>query len=984
MADEQQSQAPGPVGANQVDPDYVVGIGASAGGIEALREVLPTLPSANVAYVIAQHMSPLHPSMLTQVLARDTPLQVNEIEDGMEIEAGQIYVGPKNRDVELVGSCFVARQAAPRISPQPSINVLLESLVEARGSQTIGVVLSGTGSDGASGMLAVKTARGHTIVQDPATARYRAMPEAAIDADAADYVVEPTEIGPLVSAILRGDTELPLRASGRWADDPVMTSIAREAKRATGWDISAYKDGTLGRQLDKRITALGIESTAEYNDYIIDNPDESVQLRDSMLISVTGFFRDRKSFDGLQAALRTVIRAKAPGETVRAWVAGCATGEEAYSIAMMLADCARERSNDLGVKVFATDISDAAMDVARRGIYPVTALKDVPDEWRERYFSIQGDQAQVHKHLRDLLVIARQDLTVDPPLVRMDLVTCRNLLIYLVPETQARVMASFHAALNPRGLLFLGRSESVPADMDFFATHNAASKIYMKAGTSGKKKQMGFVFPARSLQAPATRAPGRVSRDALTDDVRDRMLSQFAPPSVLVDPAGAPIHQVGDLSRFIGLPEDGNYTLTAMIVPSLRTEISAMLDKVLRDGVSEVSHTLSVRFADDSLESVRVVVARFTRSAAHRSRREDQDMYALISFIPQIPQGDSAHAEVRPLIVHGRSEESGDADGLVGDLERELTSTRQHLQSVVEELESSNEELQAMNEELQASSEELQATNEELETTNEELQATNEELTTVNETLEVRTAELSETTIVLQNIQNAVHTAIVLVDDRQRVQQFSPLAVKVFGLVKGDLGVSISSLPTTVEMPNLKERIQSVMDTGEAVMTEVSSSASTYLMQIVAYRHEQEIRGAVIALSDVTDLARTRSALAGISEEFRVLSDSMPVVLYRTGLDLITPIDASPSLRDFLQVDSEDSTIPPERLADAVHPDDRATVLARRVKDREKDYQIDYRLVADDGCVRSVREISRVLIDDRGEAARRVGLVIDVSDHAPG
>ncbi len=293
-------------------------------------------------------------------------------------------------------------------------------------------------------------------------------------------------------------------------------------------------------------------------------------------------------------------------------------------------------------------------------------------------------------------------------------------------------------------------------------------------------------------------------------------------------------------------------------------------------------------------------------------------------------------------------------------------------------------EVLAHNEELQASSEELQATNEELETTNEELQATNEELTTVNETLEVRTAELSETTVVLQNIQNAVHTAIVLVDDRQRVQQFSPLAVKVFGLVRGDLGVSVSSLPTTVDMPNLKERIQAVMDTGEAIMTEVSSSASTYLMQIVAYRHENEIRGAVIALSDVTDLAHTRSALAGISEEFRVLSDSMPVVLYRTGADLITPIDASPSLRDILQMDGQDPTTSPERLADAVHPDDRARVLACRVKDRESDYQIDYRLVADDGCVRSVREISRVLTDDRGEPTRRVGLVVDVTDHVPG
>ena len=310
-------------------------------------------------------------------------------------------------------------------------------------------------------MQAIKAGRGYTIAQDPANARYRDMPAATIDAGAADYVTDATEIGPLLAAIVRGDTEMPLRASGRWVDDPLMASIARETKRITGWDISAYKDGTLGRQLSKRVGMLGMESTQEYHDYIVENPDELVELRNSMLITVTGFLRDRKAFDTLREAFVPIVRAKGPGDTVRAWVVGCATGEEAYSVAMMLADLVRERGNDVGIKVFATDISDVAMDVARRGVYARSALKDIPPEWREQYFSVQGDYIQVHKHLREMLVIARQDVTVDPPLVRMDLVTCRNLLIYLVPDVQAKVLRSFHIALNPKGLLFLGRSENV-------------------------------------------------------------------------------------------------------------------------------------------------------------------------------------------------------------------------------------------------------------------------------------------------------------------------------------------------------------------------------------------------------------------------------------------------------------------------------------------------------------------------------------------
>lgn len=700
-----------------------------------------------------------------------------------------------------------------------------------------------------------------------------------------------------------------------------------------------------------------------------------------MLITVTGFLRDRKSFDTLREAFAPIVRAKSPGDTVRAWVVGCATGEEAYSVAMMLADMVRERGNDLGIKVFATDISDVAMDVARRGIYHRSALKDIPPEWSEQYFSIQGESIQVHKHLREMLVIARQDVTVDPPLVRMDLVTCRNLLIYLVPDVQARVLRSFQVALNPKGLLFLGRSENVPAETDMFTTVNAPSKIYLKTTTSANPA-IGYVAPPRSL-ALSPRLPLRTNRNALADDLRDRMLSEYAPPSVLVDASGTPVHQVGDLSRYISLPKSGDYRLSEMIVPSLRTEVSSMLEKAQRDSIAEISHTLIVRFPDDSMESVCVKVIRFARPAARRSRAEDNEVFALVSFIPQTADMLPATTATRPALQPDTGEHSDDLIEHVAELERELIGTRQHLQSVVEELESSNEELQAMNEELQASSEELQATNEELETTNEELQATNEELTTVNETLEVRTAELSETSVVLQNIQDAVHTAIVLVDNYQRVQQFSPLAVKVFGLVNSDLGTPLGSLPTTIDVDGLTDRVQNVLDTGQGFITEVSSTTATYLMQIVAYRAETTIRGAVIALSDVTELARARNALAGISEEFRALTEGAPVAIYRTGPDLITPIEISPSIQDILDLPDFNPATDPQRITHQIHPDDTARVMELRVRNREHDYQTDYRLTTPTGQTRTIREISRVLTDEHNRPTRRVGLLFRIADRQP-
>ncbi|MGE3812077.1 MAG: EAL domain-containing protein [Candidatus Nanopelagicales bacterium] len=934
---------------------WVVGIGASAGGVEALRELVPHLPQAGAAFVVAQHMSPVHPSLLMQVLARETSLDVVEVVDGQPLRAGALHVVPPNRDVTVSGENLLIRQAAPRISPQPSIDALLTSLASSWGPKAVAIVLSGTGTDGALGVAAVKEAGGYVLVQDPDSAAYRDMPVAALDSGVVDLLLPPERIGSALSSLLAGD---PVQGASRWSDDALMASLARETRKATGWDLAAYKDGTVTRQLTKRMHALGLQTREEYVAHALADQAELVELRDSMLITVTGFLRDRASFDALREQVRALVAAKAPGDDVRAWVAGCATGEEAYSVAMLLLDAIEARGNDLTLKVFATDISDRAMDVARRGRYPASSAEDIPEDWRQRWLDQDGDAVVVRKGLRELVVFARQDLTRDPPLVRMDLVTCRNLLIYLVPTVQARVMNNIGASLAIDGLLFLGRSEAGPAETSGFIPVSASHRIYRR-GERIRVPSFRTLVPTSVPPAPVPESR-RAPRDDLRDLVRDRLLAVYGPPSVLVDSSYTPVHQVGDVARFLGLPpQGGDFVLGDMVLPSLRTEVLTLLGRVVHGEAGVRSASLLARHPDGTSERVTVQV---TRASALRG----DEPHFLVSFLPvsgEEPASDGgAGAEPRP----------------VGELENELAGTREHLHAVVEELEASNEELQAMNEELQASSEELQATNEELETTNEELQATNEELTTVNETLEVRSTELTETNAVLQSIQDSVHTAIVIVDTEMRVLSFSPLAVKVFGLTRADLGTDLSRLPSHLDVSHLRELVERMLLDDDPVVEEVRTGTTTYLLQVAAYRPHDRVGGAILALSDITELDEARRDLAGRAEEVQVLAEALPHMLFRADVAMTRFTYVSPSSRLLLGIEPEALLADMGLLTGQLLPADAAVLDEQRARMFGADTAMDYRLVRPDGTHQVLREVSRVVPSGMGTA--RIGTLIDITD----
>jgi two-component system CheB/CheR fusion protein len=949
---------------------WVVGIGSSTGGIEALRELLPTLPDGDIAYVVAQHMSPDHASLLADVLERVTSLKVAEIIDGMPIRPGVVFVAPPDSDIEVVAAVFTARRAAPRISPQPSIDVLLTSLAAEAGAFAIGIVLSGTGSDGTTGAEAVQAAGGHTLAQTPGSARFAGMPSAAIESGAIELVLSPAQMGDAITSIMQGHRLV--LTGGQISNDPVMAALARETRRVTGWDLSSYKEGTLGRQLAKRIGLLHLASAQDYLAFVQDQPTELANLRDAVLIPVTRFARDPIAFESLRTSLVELTANRHAGDSVRAWVAGCATGQEAYSVAMLLLEVRRTSGVDFAVKVFATDISDAALDVARRGEYPTSALSELPSDWAGRYFTVSGERAQVTKSLREQLIFARQDVTRDPPLVRMDLVSCRNLLIYLLPSIQQRVLSSLHASLNPDGLLFLGRSESIPDQPELFATVHPSDRIFRKIGTASLS--LGSRFPEPAHQ-PARSLPGartRMARDRLRDDVRDRLLDQFAPPSILIDSAGTPIHQVGEVEKYLRLPDaNGDFTIPEMIIPSLRVEAAALLDRVARGSQSQAGHVVVIPGADGQFETLRLQVSRVEFPGY-------EDPYSLISFAPDVTPAPERAAHEGTPSESAAASDSEHLSAQVTALEGELEGTRAHLRAVVEELEASNEELQALNEELQASSEELQATNEELEATNEELEATNEELTTVNEALEVRTSELWRTNVVLNNIQSSVLTAVVLLDADQRVLQFSPLAVKVFGLVDADIGTRLSQLPSHLDTNRLKAIIDEVSVSGEGSVSEVSSTAATYLLQVMPYEVTGVVTGTVLALSDITDLARTRAELAVRSEEFRMLAEAVPNMVYRTNLEMTEAQYLSPSVEAVFGVPHADADL--DALRALVHPDDERRVVDNFVAHASTGYAIDYRIVRPDGQVRVIRNISNVRADDPGLDAYRIGTAIDITD----
>lgn len=839
---------------------YYVGIGASAGGLEAeaLRPFISNLPnSANMTYIVAQHMSPDHRSLMVELLGRETNLRVEPTQNNQLPVANTIYVAPANTDVTICDGRLRLSKPSNTLGPKPSVDRFFMSLAEDREDKCIAIVLSGTGSDGAHGIKAIKAAGGITIAQEPRSAKYDSMPNAAIRTGGADLVLPPVEIAVQLSSlisrprasIIEDQDELP---------PSTIRGIIRQIATHTGMNFTSYKDATLSRQIMRRMLAKQIPSIEEYGKFLNKNEAELRELASNFLICVTSFFRDPSAFETLRRILRNMLEKKSPGEDIRIWMPGCATGEEVYSLAILLTEELGECISQHQIQLFATDINTDAIQTARAGAYPETALYEVNDDIIKKYFTVQNGMYLIDKRLKDMILFARQDLTQDPPFVRLDMICCRNLLIYFKPELQEKVMKIFHYSLHDNGILFLGKSETIGKNTTLFSEIDRKNKLYQKRNTATplignfirSKNGMG-VFDIKSDPKPAANGIN------LHMNGVEQLFDIYAPPSVLITLDGEILEIYGDCSKFLSIRKgSADFKLFNLIIPAHRAELRVFVHRVAKSRTS--AYSTPIKFNVDGKESLYRIATHY----AGDQNKEESDLL-LVSF-------EEVKATEARLIDDNTI--NSQTISRIAELEQELVLNRENLQTVIEELETSNEELQSLNEEAQAANEELQATNEELETSNEELQASNEELITVNDELNNRTLELAKTNTDLTNILNSLYKGLLVVDTNLMITRFNQIALNFFDIPPGPM-TNIATVQTKYEMQDLLKCIQQVIKSHELVEYEFQTKSEQYFLirlspYIDHYSAASNVTGVVLVIQEITEKKEAEEKLRLLASVF--------------------------------------------------------------------------------------------------------------------
>jgi two-component system CheB/CheR fusion protein len=943
-------------------PALVVGIGSSAGGLEALQDLFGGLSiGGEECYIVAQHLSPDRRSVLVDLLARETGLSVIEAQDGLELEPGVVYIGPPNTDVSVKASTLLVKPTGSAFGPNPNIDLLLGSIADQWGPRAVGVVLSGTGSDGAHGLRALRAAGGLTFVQLPESAKFDSMPRAAIALGGADLVLSAGEIGVRLGAMvgshsgLAGDA-LPAAAG------PVLRRIVTQIQKATGNDFSRYKESTLRRQVSRRMAMRQVSETEDYLPLLVADSEEARALSQNILVTVTAFFRDAEAFKALEVRLRDYVELRLSDEQLRVWVPGCATGEEVYSIAMII-DEILGHPVDLParLKIFGTDLDETSLSIARRGLYSASAIEKVDPDRRTRYLTEVVNGYEIAQDLRECAVFARHNVGEDPPFPRLDLVSCRNTMIYFTTPLQERVAELVSYALLPGGLLFLGVSESIPPAVSGFAVVDAAHRIYVRG------IQTTSPFPATRRQLPpsetrrsAPTAQIAVVRDTIPEQhvtLLESLVRSVASPCMVLDENGDLVEVVGDVSPYCQIPEGrASKAAVAILNPLLQAEARALV---------LMTHAGSAPVAGKVIHLPETGAA--LRLQARSLRVGDRPLI-VISFVPETEPTD-------PAVEGGVPASTYDIE--LERLDRELRNTQETMRRSMAELETANEELQASSEELQASSEELQSSYEELETSNEELQATNEELANLNQRSRLRADQLEVVNTDLENIQASLSQGMVLVDRDLCITRYTPLSVRVFGLVPADVGKPLLGVPTTVPVPELDEALHSVINGGERRGLELLGTGVSYLAQVLPYQALDGRRlGAIITLTDVTELVRLREAMQTTLSEFTQVTDALDEVVWKRDTSMANLVYLSGRVLEMTGWTAAELLENPHALDDCIDDGDRAAVLAGRHLDAGR-WTLSYRLNARDGGHRWIRESAAVIHDVDGDFV--VGTMADIT-----
>jgi two-component system CheB/CheR fusion protein len=823
----------------------IIGVGASAGGLEAFTELLHALPKNNgMAFVFVQHLDPKHVSMLAEILARESKMPVLEARNGVLVQPDHVYVIPRNTSVSMAKRTL---RLGPRslVSGQlTSIDTFFQSLAQDQGVRSIGVLLSGNGSDGTSGLKAIKSAGGIAFVQAPESAKYDGMPRSAIQAGCVDFIRKPAEIGQELVRLV----EHPYIGTPGWDGNEVLPETADNlsdiltlVRNASGVDFRHYKPNTVRRRILRRMVLNQAETLAAYLETLRQDPAEVQALYDDLLINVTEFFRDPEMFQAVARQVFPRITAahrKGASRQIRVWVPGCSTGEEAYSLAIALTEFLGEKVDRISIQIFATDISEHALKIGRSGIYPASIAQSVSPERLRRFFTKSDAGFQVHKHIRDSCIFARHDVIKDPPFSKLDLISCRNVLIYLGSSLQDRVVPVFHYALNTNGFLVLGSSETIGSHADLFQLVDKKNKIYArKSGVS----RIPLMTPAHQLPAQKAQLPPKP--EAWTDLELQReadrlVLSKYGPPGIVVDENLKICQFRGQTSQFLE-PAAGAASLSVlrMVREGLAAELKGALAKARKEG--KPVRRDGVHLSNGKVE-LNLQVIPFHRNSDH-----DAKYLILFESVRTIPQ--ARHPKGKPPSRLRSLELENE------HLRQELTSSREYLQSIIEDQEASQAELQSATEEIQSSNEELQSTNEELETAKEELQSTNEELNTVNEELQNRNSQLARMGNDLVNLLANVNMPIVILGNDLRIHRFTPATEKSLNLIPSDIGRPIRDINLRIHVPDLEQKLKEVIESLRPRALDVTDEdGRRYSLRIRPFRTEDHrIDGVVMVFVDL-------------------------------------------------------------------------------------------------------------------------------------
>ena len=838
----------------------IVGIGASAGGLEALEQFLGHVPAGSgMAFVIVQHLDPTRQGIMPELLQRATGMKVLQVKDRTPVQPDYVYVIPPNKDLSLLhGVLHLLEPAAPRGLRLP-IDSFFRSLAQDQREHSVGVILSGMGSDGTLGLGAIKEKAGVVLVQTPESAKFDGMPRSAIDAGLADIVAPADELPAKILAYLQrtpliAQSEAPLEDQTQSALEKAILLL----RARTGHDFSLYKRNTLHRRIERRMGLHQINKMGDYIRYLQENSQELDLLFKELLIGVTNFFRDPTAWAQLgQHALPELLASRTPGQALRAWVTACSTGEEAYSLAMVFKEALEEgkAKGNFTLHIFATDLDPDAINKARAGVFPANITADVSPERLARFFTKEAHGYRVRNEIRDLVTFAPQNLIMDPPFTKLDILTCRNLLIYLGPELQKKLMPLFHHNLKPGGILFLGTAETVGGFTHLFAPLHGKSRLFRRTESASRPEPIEFPssfsapLPGGPETRPATTPPA--SLQALADQL---VLQRYAPPAALVNDKGDILYISGRTGKYLE-PAAGkaNWNIFAMAREGLRYELANAFQKALRqkDLVTFRGH------GTGTLQGG----AQFTQVTVQRLNETGPLQGLVMLVFTDLPK------PVEPAVakVAGRSPQAPSHAPRLARLERELAAAHEETRIAREEMQTSQEELRSANEEMQSTNEELQSTNAELMTSKEEMQSLNEELTTVNTELQTKLDELTLTSNDMKNLLNSTDIATLFLDKDLHVRRFTPQTAKIIKLIPGDIGRPITDLASELSYPELADDGRTVLQTLVAAEKPIGTKDGRWFtVRIMPYRTQDDrIDGLVITFADIS-AARTLAAELGV------------------------------------------------------------------------------------------------------------------------